>query len=56
MLSVVTSLLAGSWLERVADRLTQAGEEPLHNETGAEAPPESDVQPVSSEPSGDSVA
>ena len=36
MLSVVTSLLAGSWLERVADRLTQAGEEPLHNEAEAE--------------------
>jgi Kef-type K+ transport system membrane component KefB len=28
MLSIVTSLAAGSWLERVADRLTRAGEEP----------------------------
>jgi Kef-type K+ transport system membrane component KefB len=36
MLSIVTSLLAGSWLERVADRLTQAGEVPLHNEAEAE--------------------
>jgi Kef-type K+ transport system membrane component KefB len=28
MLSIVTSLAAGSWLERVADRLTRAREEP----------------------------
>jgi Kef-type K+ transport system membrane component KefB len=38
MLSIVTSLAAGSWLERVADRLTRAGEEP-HQET-AEVPGE----------------
>jgi Kef-type K+ transport system membrane component KefB len=36
MLSIVTSLAAGSWLERVADRLTGAGENPLHDETEAE--------------------
>ncbi|HLQ56549.1 MAG TPA: hypothetical protein VK162_20055, partial [Streptosporangiaceae bacterium] len=28
MLCVVTSLLAGSWLERVADRLAGAGRQP----------------------------
>lgn len=32
MLSVVTSLLAGTWLERVADRLTGAGEQTHRNE------------------------
>jgi Kef-type K+ transport system membrane component KefB len=35
MLSIVTSLLAGSWLERVADRITGAGQQPEQDETGA---------------------
>ncbi len=43
MLSVVTSLAAGSWLERVADRLTGAAEQSPRGETREEAdlaPPE----------------
>jgi hypothetical protein len=40
MLSVVTSLLAGSWLERVADRLAGAGERPVAAELAAEGTPD----------------
>lgn len=36
MLSIVTSLLAGAWLERVADRITGAGQQPLRDQFGAE--------------------
>jgi Kef-type K+ transport system membrane component KefB len=36
MLSIVTSLAAGSWLERVADRLAGATEHPLHDEAEAD--------------------
>jgi len=46
MLSVVTSLAAGSWLERVADRLTSTSEQSPRDETKAEAdlaPPERPV-------------
>jgi Kef-type K+ transport system membrane component KefB len=35
MLSIVTSLAAGSWLERVADRLAGATKHPVHDEAGA---------------------
>jgi hypothetical protein len=46
MLSVVTSLAAGSWLERVADRLTVTEGHRPRGETSAEAdlaPPERPV-------------
>lgn len=36
MLSIVTSLLAGSWLERVADRISDGQQQPQQGEPGAE--------------------
>jgi Kef-type K+ transport system membrane component KefB len=50
MLSIVTSLAAGSWLERVADRLTGAGEEQHEGESGSEGESSTPEHPGTSLP------
>ena len=49
MLSVVTSLAAGSWLERVADRLTGAAEHSPRGETTAEADLAAPERPIATD-------